>query len=97
MGKAKTALCQQLSSKTEGYSGSDIRLICREAAMMPMRRLMDEKSPSEIAELKAQGKLEADLGLRMTDFDTSIGRTASTVDPETVSRYEAWTEAFASN
>jgi katanin p60 ATPase-containing subunit A1 len=42
-----------LVEKTEGYSGSDIRLVCKEAAMQPLRRLMsvleacDEVVPEE--------------------------------------------------
>ena len=27
--------------KTEGYSGSDIKLVCKEAAMRPVRKIFD--------------------------------------------------------
>jgi len=85
-----------LAKATESYTGSDIRLICREAAMMPMRRLMTTKEPEEIGAMKASGELDASLKLEMVDFQEAIKRTAPSVDVETIGMYEAWTEEFAS-
>lgn len=36
-----------LVESTEGYSGSDIRLVCKEAAMQPLRRLMTHLEEGE--------------------------------------------------
>lgn len=36
-----------LVEKTEGFSGSDIRLLCKEAAMQPLRRLMAKLEEKE--------------------------------------------------
>jgi len=41
----------EIVNKTDGYSGADIALLCREAAYMPMRR-----------QLKKEGKLAKKLG-----------------------------------
>jgi SpoVK/Ycf46/Vps4 family AAA+-type ATPase len=35
------------ASKTEGYSGSDIRLICKEALMRPLRKIFDQLELSD--------------------------------------------------
>lgn len=41
-----------LVDRTEGYSGSDIRLLCKETAMQPLRRLMTqlEQEPDVVPE-----------------------------------------------
>ncbi|XP_042372134.1 katanin p60 ATPase-containing subunit A-like 2 [Plectropomus leopardus] len=32
---------ETLAKETEGYSGSDVRLVCKEAAMRPVRKIFD--------------------------------------------------------
>ena len=38
----------KLADKTVGYSGSDIKLLCKEAAMRPLRRLMKKIESPEM-------------------------------------------------
>jgi SpoVK/Ycf46/Vps4 family AAA+-type ATPase len=39
-----------VAARCDGYSGADIELVCREAAMMPVRRLMKQIETTEIPE-----------------------------------------------
>ena len=62
----------------EGYSGADIKQICRDAAMAPMRRAVIGKSPDDIRRMKERGELE--VSLRLSDFEDAIRRIQPSVE-----------------
>ncbi|OLQ03805.1 Katanin p60 ATPase-containing subunit A1 [Symbiodinium microadriaticum] len=44
-----------VASQLERYSGADVQLVCREASMSPMRRLVDGLTPAELVQLRSEG------------------------------------------
>lgn len=86
---------ESLVQQTDGYSGADIKIVCRDASMMPMRRLLSQKkNPEEIRALKEEGGL--DVCLVQEDFEAAINKTHPSVSPGDVTKYEEWNETFAS-
>lgn len=82
-----------LSQETEGYSGSDIKLVCREAAMRPVRKIFNvlENHQSESSNL---------LGIQLDtvtteDFLDVLAHTKPSAKNLT-ERYLAWQEKFES-
>lgn len=66
-----------LASLTEGYSGADVAIVCRDAAMMSVRRVMKgamEKGLSgpEIQKHVMEMKEELAAAVTMEDFQTSL-------------------------
>ena len=51
----------ELADRLDGYSGADVQLVCRDAAMAPMRAAIAGKSPDEIVELQTKGELEGEI------------------------------------
>ena len=87
-----------LAVATEGYSGADIRLLCREAAMMPMRRLLEGKSTEELMEMKANGHLEIVGNMTQGDFEEALKNTKPSVnlDAKSLNRFRDWEKEFGS-
>lgn len=77
----------------EGYSGSDITNVCRDACMMAMRRRIAGLSATEIKNLS---KEELELPVTMEDFVDATRRVNKSVSPEDLRRYEKWMQEFGS-
>ncbi|XP_023365984.1 katanin p60 ATPase-containing subunit A-like 2 isoform X3 [Otolemur garnettii] len=82
-----------LSQETEGYSGSDIKLVCREAAMRPVRKIfsMLENHQSESSNLPG---IHLDT-VTTADFLDVLAHTKPSAKNLT-QRYSAWQREFES-
>uniref|UniRef100_A0A8C6HIU5 Katanin p60 ATPase-containing subunit A-like 2 n=1 Tax=Mus spicilegus TaxID=10103 RepID=A0A8C6HIU5_MUSSI len=82
-----------LSQETEGYSGSDIKLVCREAAMRPVRKIFSvlENNQSESNNLPG---IQLDT-VTTQDFLDVLAHTKPSAKNLT-ERYLAWQEKFES-
>lgn len=58
---------EQLAALTEGYSGSDLTELCKEAAYMPIRDLLDEERVDGVAEAKERGSQAVRFSERIVD------------------------------
>ncbi|XP_020523295.1 katanin p60 ATPase-containing subunit A-like 2 isoform X2 [Amborella trichopoda] len=81
-----------LVEKTEGYSGSDIRLVCKEAAMQPLRRLvaiLEEKGDAPEEELPGV------CPVRPEDVETALRNTRPSAHLD-ANRYDKFNADYGS-
>ncbi|CAD5121466.1 unnamed protein product [Dimorphilus gyrociliatus] len=81
----------ELASATDGYSGSDIQLVCKEAAMRPVRKIFDAlETHSEGQELHF--KLDV---ITTNDVQVALSRTKPSAR-QLANKYEAWQKEYES-
>ena len=78
----------------DNYSGADITAVCRDAALMSMRKAIKGKTPAEI---KALHKSDIEKPVTMEDFTTAIERCAMSVQLRDVKRHEQWIKQYGSS
>eukprot|EP00397_Hematodinium_sp_SG-2012_P024330 GEMP01025334.1.p1 GENE.GEMP01025334.1~~GEMP01025334.1.p1 ORF type:complete len:562 (+),score=152.08 GEMP01025334.1:90-1775(+) len=84
-----------IAQLTEGYSGSDLQLVMREAAMAGVRVLLEGLTPAEVVERRNSNALTPPK-VTMTDLVDAVSAVQPSVSQVDVARFEAWAAEFGS-
>lgn len=79
---------------TDGFSGADMSNICREAAMMPLRRRL-KASGVDVDKIDELRK-EIDVPVSMQDFKDALKNTQKSVSQANLDFYAKWMKQFGS-
>jgi len=79
---------EAITRMTEGYSGADLRQLCREAAMGPLREI----SVKELSQVASDDLRPIDR----RDFNCAVRRIKPSVGAAEVTRYVDWNQQFGS-
>ncbi len=79
-----------IATDLDGYSGADIAHVCRDAAMMSMRRRIHGLEPQQIKELAN----DLDMPITLEDIRTALKKIRKTVADGDVDKYVMWIETF---
>ncbi|XP_060863744.1 katanin p60 ATPase-containing subunit A1-like isoform X3 [Metopolophium dirhodum] len=82
-----------VANKLRGYTGSDIANVCRDAAMMGMRRKIVGQTPDQIKNIK---RADIDLPVTVQDFNEAVERCRRTVTGQDIEKYQSWIDEFGS-
>jgi SpoVK/Ycf46/Vps4 family AAA+-type ATPase len=79
-----------LVQATQGYSGADMKALCTEAAMGPVRQVI--RLGHDISKVRAQDMSP----ITMQDFEEALDSVAPSVSESDLGRYVQWNSTFGS-
>ncbi|TFF89562.1 MAG: AAA family ATPase [Promethearchaeota archaeon] len=82
---AKDIKFKEFAKLTEGYTGSDISLLCREAVMLPIREIDVTQDIKLIDKVRPVSR---------DDFISAMEKIKPVISPEELKRYDEWTQQF---
>ena len=86
---------KKLVARTEGYSGADLSNVCRDAAMAPMRKMLD-RTGFNIEDLANPANEINKTPLTMEDFEEAIKKNQPSVSKGNLKEFEEWMAEFGS-
>lgn len=78
----------EISRLTDGFSGADMKTLCHEASMGPIRSISIEQMESiDLQDVRA---------VNYNDFKAALNRVRSSVSPEDLTHYIKWDRTYGS-
>jgi katanin p60 ATPase-containing subunit A1 len=88
----------ELIKATEGYSGSDLANVCREASFMQMRRrLLNNNQDFMNLVQMTNFKSQLDAPISQNDLLTAISNICKSVSSNDLEKYIQWSNEFKSS
>ena len=88
---------ESFAAETAGYSGADVKLVCVEAGMERMRRVLSDVEVKDLVRMKQEDSefMTAERNcVGVEDFVKALGNTKNTVKSE--ARYLEWDDKYGS-
>lgn len=86
---------EEMARLTEGYSAADVKIICRDASMMALRRAL-ERGELKKDELKDREEELMNLPVQKNDFLEALKKVSSSVSDSMIQKYQNWMSEFGS-
>ena len=85
---------ERLIEITDGYSGADLANVCRDAALMPLRKKIAQGNVDILRIREVQN--EINIPLTMDDFLEAIRNVSKSVSQAQLDEYQQWMAEFGS-